>query len=74
VHRLEIQNRQLRESLDYQEGAISMLRARWKGDRGGRPPKQQEKNLRDMTHEELRQVLLHKPPSPHQERLNGLTD
>ena len=39
VHRLEIKLRQLQESHDYLEGAVESLRARWKGEKGGRPPK-----------------------------------
>lgn len=38
VHRLEIARSELKERCDLLEGQIESLRARWKGDRGGRPP------------------------------------
>lgn len=39
IHRLEIANSQLKERCDLLEGQLETLRARWKGDRGGRPRK-----------------------------------
>lgn len=42
AHRLEIANRQLHERLELLESSQDRLLARFKGDRGGRPRKDQE--------------------------------
>lgn len=46
LHRLEIQKRELHERLELLEGGHERMLARWKGDRGGRPRK--EENQLDM--------------------------
>ncbi len=39
LHRLEIAQRQFTERQEILEGAQDRIWARWRGDRGGRPPK-----------------------------------